>query len=183
MSLRIVTCLAALSLTLGCDVDVDPDARARDIESLADPDLDPEIRASIEAELAEDDDATPLATIDELDDGSDLDGTCFFCPSPQPIDPGTYTPVVQNPSVSVNAQGNTILFVQAASSFIVLPGATVRLQVPGGGLTYGPYALSYDVSGTLIRANVSGGFPAASCRTITITNPNNKTSAPVTHCR
>lgn len=178
--MRIVTCLAALALAPGCDVD--PDARALDLESLADPDLDPEVRAHIEAELAEDD-ATRPGTVDALGDDDYAAGTCFFCPPPQPLDPGSYTPVVQNPSVSVNAQGNTILFVQAASSFITLPGATVRLQVPGGGASYGPYALSYDVSGTLIRANVSGGFPAATCRVITITNPNNKTSAPVTHCR
>ena len=47
----------------------------------------------------------------------------------------------------------------------------------------GPYALSYDVSGTQVRANVSGAFPNNSCRIITVTNPNNHSSAPVQACR
>lgn len=184
---HIVLSLAALTLTASCDPDTE--ARALDLEALADPDLDPEIRAHLEAELAasavNDADATKDAArpgvVGELGDPGYTASTCFFCPQPQPLDPGTYTPVVLNPSVSVNAQGNTILFMQAASSFIVLPGATVRLQ--SGAQSFGPYALSFDVSGTLIRANVSGGFPNNTCRTITVTNPNNKSSAPVDHCR
>lgn len=88
-----------------------------------------------------------------------------------------------HPQVQVNQQGNTILFMDAASSFITLPGATVQLQVPGQQTIYGPYALSFDQSGTLVRANVSGGFPPGSCRSIVVTNPNNKSSAPSTLCR
>lgn len=180
MAKHIATSVIALTLTIGCDVD--PEARALDIAALADNDLDPEIRAQIEAELAEDDER-PEA-LDDLSDGAAAQGgSCFFCPPPPANDPATYTPVVLGPYVQLNAQSNQILYMQAASSFIVLPGATVRLQVPNSAQSYGPYALSYDVSGTQIRANVSGGFPNNSCRIITVTNPNNHVSSPVQLCR
>ncbi|MBK7825141.1 hypothetical protein [Nannocystis sp.] len=179
MSKHIATSVIALTLTIGCDAD--PEARAHDIAALADDDLDPEIRAQIEAELA-DDDARPEA-VGDLSDDAATPGGCFFCPPPPANDPSTYTPVVLGPYVQVNAQSNPILYMQAASSFIVLPGATVRLQVPNSVQSYGPYALSYDVSGTQIRANVSGGFPNNSCRIITVTNPNNHVSSPVQLCR
>ena len=179
MSKHIATSVIALTLTIGCDVD--PEARALDIAALADDELDPEIRAQIEAELSADDER-PEALGDLSDDAEALGGSCFFCPPPA-SDPATYTPVVLGPYVQVNAQSNPILYMQAASSFIVLPGATVRLRVPNSAQSYGPYALSFDVNGTQIRANVSGGFPNNSCRIITVTNPNNKVSSPVQLCR
>lgn len=164
--------LAASTLT-ACDEH--PEDRSVLVETLADPDLDPELRAELSAELVADDLAAPPV------DPAGL--TCFFCPPPPTLDPSTYVPVVIHPQVQVNQQGNTILFMDAASSFITLPGATVQLQVPGQQTTYGPYALSFDQSGTLVRANVSGGFPPGSCRSIVVTNPNNKSSAPSTLCR
>ena len=179
MSKHIATSVIALTLTIGCDVD--PETRALDIAALADDELDPEIRAEIEAELAEDDER-PEALDDLRDDPAAPGNTCFFCPPPAG-DPATSTPVVLGPYVQVNAQSNPILYMQAASSFIVLPGATVRLKVPNSAQSYGPYALSYDVSGTQIRANVSGGFPNNSCRILTVTNPNNHVSSPVQLCR
>lgn len=182
MSLRIVMSFLAATLAVGCD-----DDRTAELALLADPDLDPEIRAEIEAELAaagDDDAREPAADAADALAAPAPDpsaGTCFFC-QPPPADPATWTPVVINPYVSTNAQGNTILFMSAASSYIAT-GATVRLQVPWSTQTYGPYALSFTDSGTQFRANVTGAFPAGSCRMITVTNPNGKTSSPVTHCR
>jgi len=171
-----------LILTAGCDVDAE--SRALDIAALADEDLDPEIRAQLEAELEEDDGELP-GTVDGLRDDDAVEGptTCFFCPQPQPISPATYTPVVINPYAQPNAQSNIILYMAAASSFITLPGATVVLKDPYSATTWGPYALSYDVSGTQIRANVTGAFPNNTCRVVTVTNPNSKVSAPVQVCR
>lgn len=172
--------LAAITLVAACD-DL-PEDRSVTLAALADPDLDPEVRAELAAELTADDDDVDAADLDLAAPAEATPGTCFFCPPPT-SDPATYTPVVINPYVSANAQGNTILFMQAASSYIVLPGATVTLQVPYSLQTYGPYALSFDNSGTLVRANVSGAFPAGTCRMITVTNPNNKSSSPVSLCR
>lgn len=172
-----------LLLTTGCDVD-DPESRALAVAALADEDLDPEIRAQLAAELDEDDGELP-GTVDGLRDDGAVEGptTCFFCPQPQPISPTTYVPVVINPYAQPNAQSNIILYMAAASSFITLPGATVVLKDPNSASTFGPYALSYDVSGTQIRANVTGAFPNNTCRIITVTNPNNKVSSPVQACR
>ncbi len=184
MSKCIATSVIAVTLTLTIACDGDPEARALDQAALADPDLDPEIRAQLAAELADANEGEDEDDLDQLRDDNDAaGGTCFFCPPPQPVDPATYTPVVINPYAQPNAQSNIILYMQAASSFITLPGATVRLQVPNSTQTYGPYALSYDVSGTQVRANVSGAFPNNSCRIITVTNPNNHSSAPVQACR
>lgn len=177
MSLRTPITLFSVALAFACDVD-----RTETLELLADPDLDPEVRAELAAELA-DDDEDLAADLDLAAGTVDPSGlACFFCPpAPQP-DPSTYAPIVKSPYVQLNNQGNTILFMQAAGSYIA-SGATVTLQVPNTATTYGPYALSYDVSGTLFRANVSGGFPNGTCRNITVTNPNFKTSTPVLLCR
>lgn len=173
--------LAVATLVAACD-DL-PEDRSVTLAALADPDLDPEVRAELAAELIADEDDDHAAALDLAAPTDATPGTCFFCPPPQNTDPGSTTPVVLNPYVAVNAQSNTILFMQSASSFITLPGATVKLQVPYSTQSYGPYALSFDQSGTLIRANVSGAFPAGACRMITVTNPNNKSSSPVTLCR
>lgn len=179
MSIRTTLSLFSVALAFACDVD-----RPEALELLADPDLDPEVRAELAAEFADDDaDPDPLQGQLELATPGDPSGvTCFFGCTPAPSDPATWTPVVINPYVQVNQQGNTILYMQAAASYIA-SGATVTLQVPGSATTYGPYALSYDVSGTLQRANVTGGFPAGTCRNITVTNPNFKSSSPVMLCR
>lgn len=172
------SCFSLLAaLALACD----PDAAAS-LEALADPDLDPEVRAQLEAELAEEDEGHDGAL--QADDlAAALQdpeaGSCFFCPPPPaPNAP----PVVINPYVSVNGQGNTILFMSAPASYIQT-GATAKLQVPYSVQSYGPFALSFDNTGTLFRANVSGAFPVGTCRMITVTNPNNVSSSPVTLCR
>jgi hypothetical protein len=176
---------AAMNLIAGCDVA--PDDRA-ELQALAAEEQDPEVRAELQAlaaEGAEDDDDAEVPVLDDelTADADPAGGGCFFCPPPPTQDPATWTPVVQNPYVQVNQQGNAILYVQAAASFIALPGATLKLQVPFSTQTFGPFALSYDVSGTQIRANVTGAFPAGTCRMITVTNPNNKASAAVSLCR
>ena len=173
---------AAMTLTLGCDAPLAD--REELLAVLAEDDLDPEVREHVEAMVAEEAEEA-MAGLDELaapaDEGEGL--SCFFCPPPPPSDPATYTPVVLNPYVQANQQGNAILFMQSASSFIVLPGATLSLQVPFSPQTFGPFALQFDMSGTQIRANVTGAFPVGSCRTITVTNPNQRTSSPVSLCR
>lgn len=174
------SCFSLLAaLALACD----PDAAAS-LEALADPDLDPEVRAQLEAELAEEDEEHDGALQNDDLAVAPQDpeaGSCFFCPPPPPPDPNT-PPVVINPYVSVNGQGNTILSMSAAASYIQT-GATAKLQVPYSVQSYGPFALSFDNTGTLFRANVSGAFPVGTCRMITVTNPNNVSSAPVTLCR
>ena len=185
MFTRTLATTIALNLTLMTGCDVDSESRALDIAALADEDLDPEIRAQLEAELDEEDDAAFPETVDGLRDDNAVEGpvACFFCPQPQPVSPATYTPVVINPYAQPNAQSNIILYMAAASSFITLPGATVVLKDPNSAASYGPYALSYDQSGTQVRANVTGAFPNNTCRIITVTNPNNLVSAPVQACR
>lgn len=171
--------VTALTLTVGCDEGPD----ALDLADLAD--LSDDELADL-ADLAADE---PAAADGELppalgdlaaaaDDPAGL--TCFFCPPP-PAPTGP--PKVINPYVSVNAQGNAILFMAAAASFIVVPGATATLQVPFSTQTFGPFALSFDTSGTQLRTNVTGAFPAGTCRIITVTNPDSAASSPVSLCR
>lgn len=175
----------AWTLTAGCDA---PDDRA-ELALLAEQEQDPEVRAELErlAAAGADEDDEDAAMVpgasDELAMHEASEGTCFFCPPPPTLDPNTTPPVVINPYVQVNQQNQAILYMAAASSFIAVPGATVKLQVPYSTQTYGPFALQYDVSGTQIRANVTSGWPAGTCRLITVTNPNNLSSSPGSACR
>ncbi len=172
----------AWTLTAGCDA---ADDRA-ELALLAEQEQDPEVRAELEALAAgedADEDEVPGAS-DELAMHDEANGgTCFFCPPPPTPDPNTTPPKVIGPYVQVNQQNQAILYMAAAGSFIALPGATVQLQVPYSTQTYGPFALQYDVSGTQIRANVTSGWPAGTCRMITVTNPNNLSSSPGSACR
>jgi len=173
----------AWTLNAGCD---GPDDRA-ELALLAEQEQDPEVRAELEALAAEGEgegEAMVAGASDELAMHEEANGgTCFFCPPPPTQDPNTTPPVVINPYVQVNQQNQAILFMAAGGSFIALPGATVRLQVPYSTQTYGPFALQYDVSGTQIRANVTSGWPAGTCRIVTVTNPNNLSSSPSSACR
>jgi len=170
----------AWTLNAGCD---GPDDRA-ELALLAEQEQDPEVRAELEAlAAAEFDGDEDEGASDELATHAEANGgTCFFCPPPT-LDPNTTPPKVIGPYVQVNQQSQAILYMAAAGSFIALPGATVKLQVPYSTQTYGPFALQYDVSGTQIRANVTSGWPAGTCRMITVTNPNNLSSSPGSACR
>lgn len=163
-------CVTALTLTVGCDEG--PDALDLDL-------ADDEDRERLDA--LDDLTAEPHA-VDALAAPADDPeaGACFFCPPP-PTPTGP--PKVINPYVSVNAQNQSILFMAAAASFIVTPGATASLQVPFSTQTFGPFALSFDNSGTQLRTNVTGAFPAGTCRIVTVTNPDTVTSSPVSLCR
>src|SRR5205814_8087422 len=57
--------------------------------------------------------------------------------------PTSAVPIVWNPTVA-----NGKIFVDAAASFIISPGATLTLQVPFSTTTYGPYTLNWDTNGT-----------------------------------
>lgn len=187
-SMLAATLCALMTAIPGCD---DPDARD-DLLALAAEEQDPEIRAELDA-LADEADADDVDDAEDAEDAeahadelsADLDpaaGTCFFCPPPPAPDPNQTAPIIKSPYVQVNQQGNAILYMAAAGSYIA-SGATVKLQVPYSVTTYGPFALQFDVSGTQFRANVNGFFPVGSCRMITVTNPNNQTSSPVSLCR
>lgn len=175
-----VAMVCLLSVTSGCDA---PDERA-ELAQLAAEEQDPEVRAELEALAAEefaDEDEVPGAS-DDLTTPSQQGGSCFFCPPAPPPDPNT-PPKVINPYVQINQQNQAILFMAAAGSFITMPGATLMLQVPYSTQTSGPYALSFDQSGTQIRANVTAGWPPGTCRMMWVTNPNNVSSTPGSACR
>jgi hypothetical protein len=79
---------------------------------------------------------------------------------------------------------NSKMFVDAAGSCI-MQGATMTVEVPWSTTTYGPYALSWDDSGTRLHTPQLGPtiFPAGTCRIALITNPNNQTSNAMSVCR
>jgi hypothetical protein len=79
---------------------------------------------------------------------------------------------------------NGKFFVDAAGSCI-MQGATMTVQIPFSTTTYGPYALSWDDSGTRLHTPSLGPtiFPAGTCRMAYITNPNGLTSSYQSACR
>lgn len=159
---------AALGMTTACDP-IDHDEREALQTELADPETDPEVRAEIEG----------LLDLDLAEAGRESAGSCFFCPPPPP---SNSPPIVKNAYAADNAQSKTIMYMDAAGSYIQL-GATMTMQVPFTTQSYGPFTMSYTDSGTQFKAVVTGYFPLGTCRMVTVTNPNAQVSAPATVCR
>lgn len=91
----------------------------------------------------------------------------------------TGTPIEKN-----LAYKNGSMLVDAAGSCI-MQGATMTVEIPWSTTTYGPYALSWDDTGTRLRTPQLGPtiFPAGTCRIALINNPNGKTSNALSVCR
>ena len=125
-------------------------------------------------------DADGLTGEEEIREASQASITSFFG-SGDASNPlcSTGTPIEKN-----LAYTNGKMFVDAAGSCI-MQGATMTVEIPWSTTTYGPYALSFDDSGTRLHTPQLGPsiFPAGSCRIALITNPNGKSSNALSVCR
>lgn len=93
-------------------------------------------------------------------------------------------PACTTPRVTGPYWNNGRVFMQAAGSCIALTGVA-RLRVPFSPLVYGPYSLSFDISGTAIKTTTIGNtvFPAGTCRLVEVQNPDGSVSNLATLCR
>jgi hypothetical protein len=108
--------------------------------------------------------------------------TSFFPPSGSGGS-GTTTstpPIIKNPTF--NDRGR--IEMQIAGSFIQ-PGATLTITAPFSTVTYGPFSLQGDVTGTLLIGVYDANTvqPINTCRFFTVTNPDGTKSSAVTLCR